>query len=161
MAKKITGDVKESQIQGEPQENSDLIKKLENVISELKDRNITLEGKNTLLSSQLSQEKNKPPVEKIVEKVIEKIVEVPVEKIVEKVIEKIVEVPVSYSIVGDVWDYKYKLGSKVYFPEKYQRLNFEVRELMGAYKGVPLYRIYNNSNLIEEQFVYEDKLFLL
>ena len=132
------------------------VEELQEVINGLKERNIKLEGEKAKLFQQktLLEDRELETIE------VEKIVEVKVveEKIVE--VEKIVNVP---GIAGDIGavpvETKFKVGDMVYYPEKYQRLNFEVRDIMGQYNGVPLYRLYNNITETAESFVFETSIF--
>lgn len=134
------------------------------IIHSLKSRNLELEAEKAELYVKYKNLKdsydNKEP------EVIEKIVEVPVEKIVERIIEvpveKVVEKIVEVSKINTDKPYKYKLGDMVYYPEVYQRMDFEIRERQGwAMNGQPLYRILNHVREIEMNFIPENKLKLL
>jgi hypothetical protein len=86
---------------------------------------------------------------------VEKIVEIPTERIVEVPYEKIVEVKIN----SDDIVYKFNVGDEVYYPNKYQRMKFQIREHQGYSSGQPLYRIFAKHIEEEIERIPENEIF--
>ena len=105
-----------------------------------------LEKEVTTLKTEIERLKNLPPI------TVEKIVEIPIERIVEVEVDKIVKVE-----IGNV-NYKFNVGEEVYYPSKYQRMRFEIKEQQGKALGQPLYRIFSKHFEDEIERVPENEL---
>lgn len=121
------------------------VENLQKTIADLKERNMKLEGEKAELFKQSQQIRE-------VERIIDRIVEIPVERLIE--VEKIKEIKVRENEMPS----KFKPGDFVFYPEIYQRMNFEIRAKQGYGDGQPLYRLLNHERLIDLEFVPENRL---
>ncbi len=148
MGKKLMGDEPVAVKEAAVIDNSKVIEELQGLVNDLKKRNVQLEAEKAELYKQAKEIKE-------VEKIVERIIEIPVERIVEVPVEKLVYVKAENEYIP----YKYVVGDYVYYPEAYQRMNFEIRSRQGYGANQPLYRLFNHERLIEIDFVPENKIF--